>query len=79
MPPNYPIPEHISHRARDFHLSWFLTKEIGVAAIPPSEFYTRENEHMAENWLRFSFCKKDEVLDLAKERLRGLEKYIVRS
>lgn len=31
---------------------------------------------MAENWLRFAFCKNEDVLDLAKERLRKLENYL---
>ncbi|KAI9843065.1 MAG: putative secondary metabolism biosynthetic enzyme [Thelocarpon superellum] len=76
MPHDYDFPSHVAERPRDFHLSWFLTKEIGVAAIPPTEFYTPAHAHMAENYLRFAFCKPNDVLDLAKERLRGLKKYI---
>ena len=29
-----------------------------------------------EDWLRFAVCKDDDVLDKAKERLRGLRKYM---
>ncbi|KAI9824556.1 MAG: hypothetical protein M1832_001645 [Thelocarpon impressellum] len=76
IPDGYSFPPHVSSRPRDFHLSWFLTKEIGVAAIPPTEFYTAPNAHIAENYLRFAVCKNDDVLDMAKERLRGLRKYI---
>ena len=50
-----------------------------MATIPPTEFYTPENEKMAENWLRFAFCKNDDVLDLAKVRLRGLKKFMQES
>lgn len=50
--------------------------ELGVAAIPPTEFYTEKNKLMAENWLRFAVCKEDEVLEQAKERLRGLKKWM---
>jgi kynurenine aminotransferase len=57
-------------------LCWFLIKELGVAAIPPTEFYTKENEKEAENYLRFAVCKEDSVLDAAKERLRGLKKFM---
>lgn len=49
-----------------------------MAAIPPTEFYTDENAHIAEDYLRFAVCKNDDVLELAKERLRGLRKWIVR-
>ena len=50
--------------------------ELGVAAIPPTEFYTDENMHLAEDYLRFAVCKEDDVLEKAKERLRGLRKFM---
>lgn len=50
--------------------------ELGVAAIPPTEFYTEENKWMAENYLRFAVCQTDEKLDMAKDRLRELRKYL---
>ncbi|KKA18066.1 Kynurenine--oxoglutarate transaminase [Rasamsonia emersonii CBS 393.64] len=54
LPENYPFPPHVASRPRDFKLSWFLIKEVGVAAIPPTEFYTDENAHIAEDYLRFA-------------------------
>lgn len=78
LPEDYPFPPHVSSRPRDFKLAWFLIQEVGVAAIPPTEFYTDENAHIAEDYLRFAVCKNDDVLETAKERLRGLKKYIVR-
>ena len=78
LPPDYPFPEHIQTRARDFKLCWWLIKEIGVAAIPPTEFYTKENEALAEDYLRFAVCKDDEVLEAAKERLRSLKHFMTR-
>jgi len=77
LPEDYPFPPHVAERARDFKLAWFLIQELGVAAIPPSEFYTDENAHIVEDYLRFAVCKPDDVLETAKERLRGLKKYIV--
>ena len=53
-----------------------MIKEVGVAAVPPTEFYTDANAHIAEDYLRFAVCKPDQVLETAKERLRGLKKYI---
>lgn len=76
LPENYPFPPQVADRPRDFKLCWFLIQEVGVAAIPPTEFYTDENAWIAEDYLRFAVCKDDEVLDAAKERLRSLKKYI---
>lgn len=76
LPEDYPFPPHVASRPRDFKLSWFLIQEVGVAAIPPTEFYTEPNAHIAENYLRFAVCKEDEVLETAKARLRDLKKYI---
>ncbi|KAK4541377.1 hypothetical protein LTR36_007978 [Oleoguttula mirabilis] len=76
LPADYAFPPHVASRPRDFQLSWFLIKELGIAAIPPTEFFTDANAHIVEDWLRFAVCKEDEVLEKAKERLRGLRKYI---
>ena len=76
LPEDYPLPPHVVSRPRDFHLCWFVLTELGVASIPPSEFYTPENQPNAQDYLRFAVCKDDDVLDRAKERLRGLKKYM---
>lgn len=76
LPEDYDFPPHVASRPRDFKLSWFLIKEFGVAAIPPTEFFTDKNAHIVEDWLRFAVCKDDKVLEQAKERLRGLRKYM---
>ena len=78
LPEDYDFPASVTEgRARDFKLAYFLIKEFGVVAIPPTEFYTRENEHIAENYVRFAVCKDDHLLVEAVERLRSLKKYIV--
>jgi methionine transaminase len=46
-----------------------LTREHGVASIPTSPFLHRET---APRVLRFCFAKKDETLEAAAERLRGI-------
>lgn len=43
-----------------------LVEEAGVAAVPVSAFYVAD---APTNFIRFCFCKKDEVLDGALERL----------
>lgn len=47
-----------------------LIAEVGVAAIPPSAFYHSSDE--GSRLVRFAFCKSDEVLDEALERLARL-------
>lgn len=76
LPEGYEFPEHVRDRPRDFKMAWFLIMEVGVAAIPPTEFYTEANTKLAEDWMRFAVCKEDGVLETAKERLRGLKTYM---
>ena len=47
-----------------------LIEEIGVATIPPSAFFSAKHRHHAENHVRFAFCKSDETLERAAERMR---------
>ncbi len=76
IPDDYQMPAHVAHRPRDFKLCWFLITELGIAAIPPTEFCTEGNAHHVEDYLRFAVCKDSDVLETAKDRLRGLKKYI---
>lgn len=47
-----------------------LVREIGVAAVPGSSFYSDGSK--GSQLVRFCFCKKDETLDAAVERLAKL-------
>jgi methionine aminotransferase len=47
----------------------WLTREIGVAAIPMSAFY---GDAFDQNVIRFCFAKKDSTLQAAIERLAKL-------
>ncbi len=47
-----------------------LIDDVGVAAIPPSAFYSTPAQ--GKDFVRFAFCKKQETLDQAAERLRDL-------
>ncbi len=51
----------------DMALCQWLTREVGVAAIPMSAFYSQGS---SAKIIRFCFAKKDETLDLALERLK---------
>ncbi len=51
----------------------YLTREIGVACIPPESFYSQEHAHIGHGYVRFAFCKSDELLGRAQERLAKLQ------
>ena len=48
----------------------YLVKDIGVATVPGSSFYNHPRDGAQQ--VRFAFCKSDETLDEAGERLRKL-------
>jgi len=47
-----------------------LIREIGVACVPGSSFYSVSQN--GKQQVRFCFCKKDETLNRAAERLSKL-------
>ncbi|MCS6873755.1 MAG: aminotransferase class I/II-fold pyridoxal phosphate-dependent enzyme [Acidobacteriota bacterium] len=55
----------------DFAFTKFLIKEIGVAVVPGSSFY--QNKILGKQQVRFCFCKRDETLQEAAERLQKLK------
>ncbi|MBK7863437.1 MAG: aminotransferase class I/II-fold pyridoxal phosphate-dependent enzyme [Archangiaceae bacterium] len=59
-------------RADDFETCRWLTREVGVAAIPPSAFYSAEHKADAKRFIRFAFCKTDATLATAAKRLASL-------
>jgi aminotransferase len=56
--------------ADDVEFARHLVKDIGVAAVPGSSFYSRPSEGRTK--LRFCFCKRDETLAEADRRLARL-------
>jgi N-succinyldiaminopimelate aminotransferase len=51
----------------------YLTREIGVACIPPESFYSQEHAHIGHGYVRFAFCKSDELLGQVQGRLAKLQ------
>lgn len=47
-----------------------LVETVGVAAIPPTAFY--EHRELGRHLVRFAFCKKEETIESALERLKKL-------
>jgi L-glutamine---4-(methylsulfanyl)-2-oxobutanoate aminotransferase len=56
--------------ANDIEFTKHLIREIGVAVVPGSSFY--HDPKMGSQMVRFCFCKKDETLEAAAERLAKL-------
>ncbi|MET0753807.1 MAG: aminotransferase class I/II-fold pyridoxal phosphate-dependent enzyme [Pyrinomonadaceae bacterium] len=55
----------------DVEFTKFLIREIGVAVVPGSSFY--HDAELGKNQVRFCFCKRDETLEAAAERLQKLK------
>jgi N-succinyldiaminopimelate aminotransferase len=55
----------------DREFAYWLTREHGVASLPPSSFYAADVEE-GRRLTRFAFCKRMETLEAAVERLRGM-------
>ena len=51
-----------------------LIKEMGVACIPPETFYSQEHAHIGHGYVRFAFCKSDEMLWQVEDQLAKLRK-----
>ena len=58
----------------DIEFTRFLVRDIGVAVVPGSSFYSRPE--LGASQVRFCFCKKDETLEAAAERLQKLRSRI---
>lgn len=54
----------------DVKFTQHLIREIGVAVVPGSSFYRRPE--LGAQQVRFCYCKKDETLEAAAERLRKM-------
>jgi aspartate/methionine/tyrosine aminotransferase len=57
--------------ANDIEFTHHLIREIGVACVPGSSFYSSSS--LGDQQVRFCFCKKDETLLAAAERLTKLK------
>lgn len=58
----------------DMAFTRFLIEQIGVAVIPPAKaFFSPEHQTLGQKHVRFSYCKNDDVLAQAVERLGKLK------
>jgi len=54
----------------DVDFARYLVRDVGVATVPGSSFF--RDKALGRPYVRFCFCKREETLDLAAERLRKL-------
>ena len=66
--------EQFPASSRDVSFAKFLIEKIGVAVVPGSSFYNDARDGASQ--VRFTFCKKEETLAAAEERLSGLSGYL---
>ena len=65
-----PDPARFPAATKDVRFAKYLVEEIGVASVPGSSFYNDAND--GANQVRFTFCKKEETLAAAEQRLARL-------
>jgi aspartate/methionine/tyrosine aminotransferase len=65
-----PDPVRFPAATRDVRFSKYLVEEIGVASVPGSSFYN--DPQAGATQVRFTFCKKEETLAAAEQRLAKL-------
>ncbi len=65
-----PDPRRFPAATKDVAFAKFLVEEIGVAVVPGSSFYNDPSDGASQ--VRFTFCKKEETLAAAEQRLSKL-------
>lgn len=71
----YVDPAATDDVARDWHFCRWMTKHIGVTAIPTTAFCRRESRPLYDRYVRFAFCKTDTQISEAGARLMKLQNY----
>jgi N-succinyldiaminopimelate aminotransferase len=60
----------------DIAFNRHLIETIGVAGIPPTPFFSEAHKALGQKHIRFAFCKSDETLNAAAERLAKLRAHV---
>lgn len=55
--------------SKDFNFCLNLIQDRKVAVIPCSPFYSKENKHIGEDYIRIAICKEQATMDAAIEKL----------
>ena len=65
-----PDPMQFPAETKDVRFAKYLVEKIGVAVVPGSSFYNDARDGASQ--VRFTFCKKEETLAAAEQRLSKL-------
>ena len=65
-----PDPVQFPAATKDVRFAKYLVEQIGVAVVPGSSFYNNPRDGASQ--VRFTFCKKEETLAAAEQRLSQL-------
>lgn len=57
----------------DMAFARHLIQEFGVACIPASPFFSDEHKAIGQRLVRFTYCKREETLAAARDRLQRLQ------
>ena len=66
----YFVDEQGNKRTKDYAFCTQLAYEEGVVAIPCSAFYSKEDVHLGEKYVRFAFCKDESMIKDAGKRIK---------
>lgn len=66
----YLFDEKGQRRTKDYAFAYQLAYENKVVCIPVSPFYDSKDSHLGEKYVRFAFCKDEEMIKEASKRLR---------
>ena len=69
-PEKYYTDEQGNRRTKDYAFAYQLAYENRVVCIPCSSFYGQENQHLGSRYVRFAFCKDEELIREAGRRLQ---------
>ena len=61
---------------KDWHFCRWMTKEIGVTAIPTTAFCRKESRPIYERYVRFAFCKTEAQIGEATKRFEKLKQLV---
>jgi len=65
-----PDPVHFPSDTKDVRFAKYLVEKIDIAIVPDSSFYNDSRDGASQ--VRFTFCKKEETLAAAEQRLSKL-------
>lgn len=66
----YLYDEEGNKRTKDYAFAYQLTMENKVVCIPVSPFYDVKDASLGEKYVRFAFCKEEDMIIEAGKRMR---------